>query len=48
MVHAYAQPGADRHGLRKVSDREIELRGKSNREIIRLLGVTFWQMPAIA
>jgi len=40
---------ADRHGFRKVSDQEIEmLRGKSNREIIRYLGVRFWQMPAIA
>ena len=40
---------ADRHGFRKVSDKEIEmLRGKSNREIIRYLGVRFWQLPAIA
>jgi phosphoglycolate phosphatase len=40
---------AERHGFRKVSDEEIEmLRGKSNREIIRYLGVSFWQLPAIA
>lgn len=40
---------ADHHGFRKVSDQEIEmLRGKSNREIIRYLGVRFWQLPAIS
>jgi phosphoglycolate phosphatase len=40
---------ADRHGFRRVSDDEIEmLRGKSNREIIRYLGVRFWRLPAIA
>lgn len=37
------------HGFRQVSDDELEmLRGKPNREIIRYLGVRFWQMPGIA
>jgi len=40
---------ADRHGFRKVTDAEIEmLRGRPNREIIRYLGVRFWQLPGIA
>jgi phosphoglycolate phosphatase len=40
---------ADQHGFKNVSDQEIEmLRGKPNREIIRYLGVKFWQLPTIA
>lgn len=40
---------AKAHGFRSVNEREIEmLRGKPNREIIRYLGLRFWQMPAIA
>lgn len=36
-------------GFRSVNEREIEvLRGKPNREIIRYLGIRFWQMPTIA
>lgn len=40
---------ADQFGWRKVSDREIEvLRGKSNMEIVRYLGVPMWKLPSIA
>lgn len=40
---------ADEHRFKRVSDQEIEmLRDKSNREIMRYLGIRFWQMPAIA
>ncbi|WIJ24499.1 HAD-IA family hydrolase [Devosia sp. RR2S18] len=40
---------ADVHGFRKVEGDEIEmLRGRSNREIIRYLGVKTWQLPIIA
>ena len=40
---------ADRHGFRRIADAEIEgLRGKSAREIIRLLRVPVWKLPAIA
>lgn len=40
---------AKAHGFRSVNEHEIEmLRGKPNREIIRYLGIRFWQMPAIA
>lgn len=40
---------AKTHGFRSVNGREIEvLRGKPNREIIRYLGIRFWQMPTIA
>lgn len=40
---------AKAHGFRSVNEHEIAmLRGKPNREIIRYLGIRFWQMPAIA
>ena len=40
---------ADRHGFRRIADAEIEgLRGKSSREIIRLLRVPVWKLPLIA
>lgn len=40
---------ADQFGWRKVSDQEIEqLRGKSNTEVIRHLGVPMWKLPSIA
>jgi phosphoglycolate phosphatase len=40
---------AERHRFRKVSNAEIEmLRGRPNREIIKYLGVRFWQLPFIA
>lgn len=40
---------ADRHRFRKVDDSEIEmLRGRSNREIVRYLGIRPWRMPFIA
>lgn len=40
---------AERHGFRKVSEAEIDmLRGRTNREIVRHLGVRFWRLPFIA
>jgi phosphoglycolate phosphatase len=40
---------AGHFGLRRVSDEEIAmLRGKSNTEIIRYLGVPMWKLPRIA
>lgn len=40
---------AQRHGFQSVGPDEIEtLRGKSNRDIIKHLGIRFWQMPGIA
>jgi phosphoglycolate phosphatase len=40
---------AGQFGLRRVSDEEIAmLRGKSNTEIIRYLGVPMWKLPRIA
>lgn len=40
---------AKAHGFRSVNEHEIDmLRGKPNREIIRYLGIPFWQIPAIA
>ncbi len=39
----------ERHRLRKVAPDEIEtLRGRPSREVVRHLGVRFWQMPFIA
>lgn len=38
-----------KHGFKQVSRQEIDmLRGKPSREIVRYLGIRFWQMPAIA
>lgn len=38
-----------RYGLPPISDAELErLRGVSNREIVRQLGVPFWRLPAMA
>lgn len=40
---------AKAHGFRSVNEHEIAmLRGKPNKEIIRYVGIRFWQMPAIA
>ena len=39
---------AKAHGYRSVNEHEIAmLRGKPNREIVRYLGIRFWQMPAM-
>jgi phosphoglycolate phosphatase len=40
---------AGQFGMRQVSDAEIEmLRGRSNTEIVRYLGVPMWKLPGIA
>ena len=40
---------AARFGMRTVSDAEVQmLRGRSNRDIIRYLGVPLWRVPQIA
>lgn len=40
---------AAEHGFRRVSEEELRaLRGRSNREIVKLLGVPMWKLPAIA
>src|SRR3954451_19595424 len=40
---------ADRFGYRRVSEDELQmLRGRSNREIVRYLGVPAWKLPFIA
>lgn len=40
---------ADRYGFRRVTAEELQrLRGRSNREVIQLLGVPTWKMPQIA
>jgi phosphoglycolate phosphatase len=40
---------AGQFGLRRVSEQEVDmLRGRSNREIVRYLGVPLWKVPRIA
>lgn len=40
---------AGEHGFRRVSEQELRmLRGRSNREIVKYLGVPAWKLPAIA
>lgn len=40
---------AGEHGFRRVTDEELRmLRGRSNREIVKYLGVPAWKLPAIA
>jgi phosphoglycolate phosphatase len=40
---------AGQFGLRRVSDEEVQmLRGRSNTEIVRYLGVPLWKLPRIA
>ncbi len=40
---------AARHGFRRVSDEELQmLRGRTNREIVKYLGVPAWKLPTIA
>ncbi len=40
---------AGEHGFRKVSEQELRmLRGRSNREIVKYLGVPAWKLPGIA